>query len=84
MRDKIRPLRNKILINTWKNEKASWDMSEIAEAMNINLKTAYRILKEEREKELFNKFTPKKMSNENEGDDHEFYEDCYVPTRDAE
>ena len=56
MRDKIRPLRDRILINAWNNEKASWDMSEIAEAMNINLKTAYRILKEARGKENFNKF----------------------------
>ena len=51
MRDKIRPLRDRILVEAWKKNKASWDMSEIAEAMNINLKTTYRILKENREDE---------------------------------
>ena len=50
MRDKIRPLRDSILVEAWKSNKASWDMSEIAEAMNMNLKTVYRILKEDRER----------------------------------
>ena len=50
MRDKIRPLRDKILVEAWKKNKARWDMSEIAEAMNMNLKTAYRVLKQNKKK----------------------------------
>ena len=52
MKDRIRVIRDTILSEAWGNHKNRWDMDEIAEAMNINLKTAYRILKNKYEEDL--------------------------------
>ena len=52
MKDRIKEIRNTILSDTWNKHKNEWDMDEIAEATNINLKTAYRILKNKYEEDL--------------------------------
>lgn len=52
MKDRIRAIRDTILSDVWDSHKNEWDIDEIAEAMNINLKTAYRILKNKYEEDL--------------------------------
>jgi len=53
MKREIQLIRNTILAEAWETHKAEWEMDKIASAMGMNLKTAYRVIKNYKEKEFY-------------------------------